>query len=164
LWGKRSPALVEYFKCQGVKHPDDMSSRIIAALWFELNKNKTPEEKRHIEAKRKSVKEKRAVYSQIMDECESQLSKNRDKFAACIKEFGSPSSIKNGIEPFYAMVVAKDGSVKSVEHFTGGTEKVRPCLENIVRGFKFSAFKTDEEIDLYITEFPRCRTNLLNNL
>jgi hypothetical protein len=134
------------------------------SLWQSLNEQKTPEEKIAIEEKRKAVAAKRKTYAKIMDECGKKLHENKDLFSECFKKFGNPSSNKLNQDPFFHLVVSKKGLVSKIEHFSGGSESVKPCLEKILKGFQFSPFSSDEEIELYVTSFPSCRTGALDKL
>jgi hypothetical protein len=159
LRGNRDPKLVQYFKNQGIDHPDYMSRIIIRALWQNLNDELTPKEREAVEVKRELVERRRQAYVKAESECEAQLTAASGRFEACYEAHGLPSANPLSRDPFWRLKVGRNGKIQKIEFPTGGSRSVRPCLEEILQTFVFSPFSDDDSVTLYILEFPRCRVS-----
>ncbi len=157
LWGEHDPALLAFFRKHGVRHPDMMSGVLIQALWEELNADVTPAERRRVTEKRRVVAAKRASYERLEAECAGQLAGTKGDFEHCYADHGVPSGNPHNREPFFLLIVGRDGSVKRVAHFDAANQPLRQCLDPLLAKYRFSAFEHDEQVTLYITKFPHCR-------
>jgi len=140
-----------------IDDPEAMSMVLIEALWNDLNKNMTPTERASVEAKRAVVARKRAYYEKLEAEGETQLAKNKSKFEQCYAKYGLPSENPQNRDPFFSLLIGKDGRVRKIEFFTGATSELKESLQKPIQAFKFSPFTDDEAVTLYILEFPHCR-------
>ena len=156
LRGNRDPQLLRFFRDNGIDDIDHMSGVIIDALWNNLNSNLDPAERASLEAKRALVVAKRASYEKLESECEAQLVKARDEFDRNYKTYGLPSKNPGGREPFYELVVEKTGRVRDIVFFDGASFELKEHLRKTIQQFKFSAFANDEQVTIYIVDFPRC--------
>ena len=164
LWGDRDPALVQFFRTHGIRHPDSMSMVLIRALWTDLNRNLTREEQARIDARRALVAAKRASYNTLSEECATRLAGSKVDFDRCYAAHGLPSKNPLGREPFYELVVGKTGIVKRIVFFDGASQKLKGCLRRQIETYTFSPFEHDEELTLYIVEFPNCGVSEGNRL
>jgi hypothetical protein len=157
LWGEREPALLAFFRKHDVQHPDDMSMILIQALWEDLNADLTSAERHRILEKRRVVAEKRASYVQLEAECASQLAETKNDFDQCYADHGLPSKNPSNRDPFFQLIVGRGGSVKRVVYFDGASQPLRQCLDPLLAKYQFPVFEHDEQLTLYILDFPRCR-------
>ena len=164
LWGDRDPALVQFFRTHGIRHPDSMSMVLIRALWTDLNRNLTREEQARIDARRALVAAKRASYNTLSEECATRLAGSKVDFDRCYAAHGLPSKNPLGREPFYELVVGNTGIVKRIVFFDGASQKLKGCLRRQIETYTFSPFEHDEELTLYIVEFPNCGVSEGNRL
>jgi hypothetical protein len=155
--GNRDPKLLRFFHDKGIDDPEAMSMIIIEALWSDLNRNLSPQQRNSIEAKRALVARKRANYEKLESECAAQLAKAKSEFALCYQKYGLPSKNPVNHDPFFHLVVEKTGRVREIEFFEGASSDLKHCLEEKVRGFSFSPFADEAQVTLYILEFPSCR-------
>jgi len=157
LWGRRDRKLVDYFLSKGINHPDAMSSVLIRELWEDLNAKLTAEERAEVERKRKLIAEKRRAYERLNDEGTQQLAASREEFDRCYERFGHPSKNPKNFDPFYKLIVSKEGRVDHIVFFKGASQEVKLCLQKEIGKYSFTPFDHDETLTLYITDFPQCR-------
>lgn len=157
LHGNRDPQLIRFFHDKGMDDPEAASMVIIHALWYDLNSSLSPGERASVEKKRASVARKRANYERLESECEALLKRVKDELDRCYERYGLPSKNPVDREPFFNLIVGKTGQVRQIVFFEGASADLKECLERIVMQFTFSAFTDDEQVTLYILEFPRCR-------
>jgi len=156
LWGDRDPALAQFFFAHGIQHPDDMSAVLIRALWIDLNRNLTAEERTEIDARRALVSAKHASYKKLRDECAAQLAASKAEFEKCYAAHGLPSKNPLNQNPFYNLVVHKSGAIDRIVLYTGASPGVGDCIRREVERYRFSSFEYDEKLTLYIVKFPDC--------
>lgn len=156
LWGNRDPALINFFRTNGIADPDGASMVIIEALWDDLNSDLTPAEREAVNAKRAVVARKLATYEKLESECHSQLAKSNAEFERCYKSFGLPSKNPESRDPCWELLVNRSGHVRDIVFFDGASAELKACLREIIQGFTFSAFRDDEFVTLD-TDFPFCR-------
>jgi len=157
LHGNRDPQLLRFFHDKGIDDPEAASMVIIQALWYDLNISLSPGERASVDKKRASVARKRANYERLESECEALLKRVKDEFERCYERNGPPSKNPVNREPFFQLLVGKTGHVREIVFFEGASADLKECLEKIIMQFTFSAFTDDEQVTLYILEFPRCR-------
>jgi hypothetical protein len=157
IHGGRDPQLLRFFHKNGIDDPDAMSMVIIYALWDDLNSKMSPTERASVEAKRALVVRKRSSYETLEAQCEAQLVKAQKEFAGCYEKHGLPSKNPVNRDPFFGLLVGKDGQVRQINFFDGASPELKECLQDIIQQFRFSAFHDNEVVTLYILEFPHCR-------
>ena len=165
LWGdNNAPELVAYFRSQGITHPDSMSGVIIKALWEDLNAKVTPEEARIISEMRATVAKRRKNFETLETECTALLTKHQAQFDSCYDRFGLPTSAPKNREPFFQLIVEKNGKVKEVGHWKNANPELKACLEKVLRSFNFSPFDHDEHLTVYTITYPHCRVSERDSL
>jgi hypothetical protein len=157
IHGRGDPQLLRFFHNNGIDDPDDMSMVIIYALWDDLNRKMSPTERAPVEAKRALVARRRSSYETLEAQCEAQLAKAQNEFDDCYKRHGLPSKNPVNRDPFFGLLVGKDGHVQQINFFNGASPELKECLQEIIQQFSFSEFRDDEVVTLYIVEFPHCR-------
>jgi hypothetical protein len=145
-------------------HPDNLSGYIIEALWDDLDRKLSTEERAKIEVKRAVVVRKRLAYERLESQCEAQLKRAQAAFEDCYAKHGLPSENPKNRDPFFRIVVAKTGRVHEIEFFDGASPELKDCLRGTIEEFRFDAFADDEFVTLYITQFPYCRVSERNRL
>ncbi len=164
LWGRRDPKLVDYFMSKGINHPDEMSGILIRELWEDLNAELNPEERAKIERKRQLVAEKRKAYLRLSEEGAQRLAASREAFNSCYARFGHPSKNRRNRDPFFKLIVSKEGRVDHIVFFEGASQEVKDCLQKEIEKYSFTPFDHDETLTLYITNFPWCRVQEIDYL
>jgi hypothetical protein len=157
LHGNRDPQLVCFFHEKGIDNAEGASMVIIYALWDDLNSSLSPEERVSVEKKSASVARKRANYMRLESDGEALLKKTKDEFERCYDRHGLPSKNPVNHDAFSHLLVGKNGHVREILFFEGASVDLKECLEKIIIHFTFSAFDDDEQVTLYILEFPHCR-------
>ncbi|MEO6035216.1 MAG: DUF6794 domain-containing protein [Verrucomicrobiota bacterium] len=157
LHGNRDRPLLQFFHDNGVDDPEAMSMVIIKALWSDLNNSMNTTEQASVKTQRAQVARKRSSYEKLEAEGEAQLAKNKSEFERCYEKHGLPSKNPLGRDPFFGLLVGRDGHVRKIEFFEGASSELKECLQKTIQEFKFSPFTDDEVVTLYILEFPRCR-------
>jgi hypothetical protein len=156
LYNKRDSALTRYFRQHGITHPDDISRILIRALWNNLNQTLTPEQRVQVEARRRLAARKRNAYAMLSQECSDQLKPSKDLIESCYHANGLPSKNQSNRNPFRKLIVKKNGAVGEIVFFEGASDGLKRCLKPILDGYHFSPLEYDEQLTLYITQFPYC--------
>lgn len=157
IHGDRDPALVRFFRSNGVHHPDEMSMVLLEVFWFDLNSRLTPEERSTVESKRATVARKRATYEKLESEGRKQLADAQSQFESCYAKHGLPSKNPVSRDPFFKLIIEKSDRIREIIFFVGASSEIKPCLAETINGFRFSSFTDDEFVTLYILQFPGCR-------
>jgi len=157
IHANRDPELVTFFHDRGIDDPERISMILIQALWNDLNRAVSPKERATIEAKRDLVKRRRATYQRLEAECQNFIQRSVDTFEACYRAHGLPSENPLNRDPFFKLIVAKTGHVKTTVFFDGANLALKACLRPPIEAHTFSPFTDDSEVTLYITSTPACR-------
>lgn len=152
LWGDRDPQLTARFKSQGISHPDDMSGKIIEALWDDLNKNLSAAKKTAIEKQREVFLQKQDIFQRISEECTKQLHEKRPAIDRCYAA-NSPSLKPLSDRPiFNQLLVSNKGTLDSVTYEKNISRALSNCLKHQARDFTFSEFEYYSVLTLYPIE------------
>ena len=152
LWSDKDPRLTAHFKSQGISHPDDMSGKIIEALWDDLNKNLSAAEKAAIEKQREVFLQKQDIFQRISEECTKQLQEKRPAIDRCYAAH-SPSLKPLSDRPiFNQLVVSNKGTLDNVTYAKNISRDLSNCLKHQARDFTVSEFEYYSVLTLYPIE------------
>jgi hypothetical protein len=149
LWGDRNPKLIRFFRAKKITHPDEMSKILIKALWRDLDRGLTPQERIAVEAKRSLRSRREKLYGTLAEQCTSQVVAHKSDLERC---YPSPSA---GDSPnvFFFFAVSPTGTAGEI---TCVPKSASDCVKAVVDTFTFSSFDTDAMLHLWITAFPKC--------
>lgn len=116
LWGEQDPDLIAYFKSKGVTHPDTMSSKIIEALWENLNQEIPAEQMIAIEKQREVHLKKQTIFERISVECTKQILLKRPAIDRCYASYSLALQPLSNRPIFDELEISSKGMIQRISH------------------------------------------------